>query len=305
MNSIPSSISSSVPSSISQMNPLTTNAPGTMPSSFSESNSLVAKFIFLFIVLFAFIVLLRLGVSIIGNFLKPSESPRLINGMVDAKQFMRIPQDPNENGAITIYRSVNANDGIEFTWSVWIYIDNLQYLEGQYKHIFHKGNNGNNGKDTNGLNYPNNAPGLYIDPKTNSLVVMMNTFDVINEDTVIPDIPLNKWINVIIRCQNKTLDIYINGTIIRSVELNGVPKQNYGDVYVGLNGGFDGNISNLWYYNYALGTAAIQKIASKGPNTKMVGGNGMNMKNSDYLSLRWFLNGSVEPVNWNSQQKNY
>jgi hypothetical protein len=290
--SISSSIPSSIPSSISKMNPLSAPVSGAS-SSFAQSNSLVAKFIFFFIVLFAFIVLLRLGVSIIGMFLKPSESPRLINGMVDAKQFMRIPQDPAETGSITIYRSVNANDGIEFTWSVWIYIDNLQYLEGQYKHIFHKGNNGNNGKDTNGLNYPNNAPGLYIDPKTNSLVIMMNTFDVINEDTVIPDIPLNKWVNVIIRCQNKTLDIYINGTIIRSVELNGVPKQNYGDVYVGLNGGFDGNISNLWYYNYALGTAAIQQIASKGPNTKMVGSNGMNMKNSDYLSLQWFLNGSV------------
>ena len=291
-SSISSSISSSIPSSISKLNPLSTPVSGSS-SSFSQSNSLVAKFIFFFIVLFAFIVLLRLGVSLIGRFLKPSESPRLINGMVDAKQFMRIPQDPAETGAITIYRSVNANDGIEFTWSVWIYIDNLQYLEGQYKHIFHKGNNGNNGTDTNGLNYPNNAPGLYIDPKTNSLVIMMNTFDVINEDTVIPDIPLNKWVNVIIRCQNKTLDIYINGIIIRSVELNGVPKQNYGDVYVGLNGGFDGNISNLWYYNYALGTAAIQQIATKGPNTKMVGSNGMNMKNSDYLSLQWFLNGSV------------
>ena len=293
MNNIPSSVSSSIPSSISQMNPLNANVLGATSSGFAQSNSLVAKFIFLFIVLFAFIVLLRIGVSVIGIFLKPSESPRLIDGMVDAKQFIRIPQDPNETGAVTIFRSINANDGIEFTWSVWLYIENLQYLEGQYKHIFHKGNNGNNGKDTNGLNYPNNAPGLYIAPNTNALVVMMNTFDVINEDTVIPDIPMNKWVNVILRCQNKTLDVYINGTIIRSVELNGVPKQNYGDVYVGLNGGFDGNISNLWYYNYALGTAAIQQIASKGPNTKMIGGNGMNMKNSDYLSLRWFLNGSV------------
>lgn len=275
----------------SPFNSLNPNAAG--PSSFTQSNSLVSKFVFLFIVLFAFIVLMRIGVSVLGYFLKPSESPRLIDGMVDAKQFIKFPQDPGEIGAVTIYRSVNANDGIEFTWSVWIYIEDLQYLEGKYKHIFHKGNLGNNGKDTNGLNYPNNAPGLYIAPNTNALVIQMNTFDVINEDTIIPDIPLNKWINVIVRCQNKTMDVYINGTIIRSVELNGVPKQNYGDVYVGLNGGFSGNISNLWYYNYALGTAAIQKIAAKGPNTKMVGGNGMNIKNSDYLSLRWFLDESV------------
>ena len=49
-----------------------------------------------------------------------------------------------------------------------------------------------------------------------------------------------------------TLDVYINGSIIKSHHLHGVPKQNYGDVYIAPNGGFAGYISNLWYYNYAL-----------------------------------------------------
>jgi hypothetical protein len=35
-------------------------------------------------------------------------------------------------------------------------------------------------QDSQGLNFPNNAPGLYISPNSNSLVVMMNTFNVIN-----------------------------------------------------------------------------------------------------------------------------
>jgi len=63
-------------------------------------------------------------------------------------------------------------------------------------------------------------------------------------------------------------------------------------VYVAMNGGFDGYISNLWYHNNALGTAAIQNLVSKGPNTKMVGGEGLNIKNSDYLSTRWYFNGN-------------
>jgi hypothetical protein len=91
----------------------------------------------------------------------------------------------------------------------------------------------------------------------------MNTFNVINEEIVIPDIPINKWVNVIIRCQNTTLDVYINGTIARSINLVGVPKQNYGDVYIAPNGGFSGYISNLWYYNYALGINEISRIANK------------------------------------------
>ena len=119
----------------------------------------------------------------------------------------------------------------------------------------------------------------------------MNTYDVINEEVNIPDVPLNKWVNVIIRCRNKNLDIYINGTIAKSVQLLGVPKQNYGNVYVAMNGGFSGYISNLWYYNYALGATAIQHMIKGGPNIKMTGSSAMNMKDPNYLSLRWYFYG--------------
>jgi hypothetical protein len=252
------------------------------------------------LVLFVFIILLRLGISLLGYFLSPTGSPKLIDGMVDAKQLIVIPQDPEQEGAVTINRSVNANEGIEFTWSVWIYIDDLTYNSGRYRCVFYKGNDyakNPNNQEAQGLNFPNNAPGLYIAPNSNSLVVMMNTFNVINEEITVNDIPLNKWVNVIIRCQNNTLDVYINGTIIKSHHLHGVPKQNYGDVYVAPNGGFSGYISNLWYYNYALGTAEISRIANNGANTYMRGSNGLNLKKPNYLSLRWFFYGMGDSYN--------
>ena len=266
----------------------TTNTGTFGTREFLESNSLVAKFAFIILVIFLFVVLLKLGIYIIAWMFKPPHSPHLINGMVDARQMLVYPQDPSNNGAVTIYRSRNASQGIEFTWSTWIFISNLQTNTGVYKHIFSKGNS-NLGE--NGVISPNNAPGLYIAPDTNSLVVMMNTYNVINEEIVIPDIPMNKWVNIIIRCQNTKLDVYINGTIARSINLVGVPKQNYGDVYVAMNGGFDGYISNLWYYDYSLGTAEIQNIIAQGPNTKMVGKSGINDLSRDYLSLRWFFEG--------------
>ena len=185
----------------------TTNTEKFGTREFLESNSLVAKFAFLLLVIFTFIILLRAGISLIGYFLKPSESPQLINGMVDATQMIIFPQDPSNNGAVTIYRSVNATDGVEFTWSTWIFINNLQTNSGIYKHVFSKGNSN---IQQDGLIQPNNAPGLYIAPNTNDLVVLMNTFNVINEEIIIPDIPVAKWVNVIIRCQNTTLDVYIN-----------------------------------------------------------------------------------------------
>ena len=279
----------------SNYNSFSTNRGSSGNSKFFESNSLVSKFAFLLIVIFGFIILLKVGISTISYFLSPSDSPRLINGTIDAKNAIVFNQDPSgNNNAVTIYRSINENDGIEFTWSVWIFVNNWQYLQGQYKHIFYKGNSS---LAENGLNFPNNAPGMYLAPDTNNLIIMMNTFDVINEEITIPDIPLNKWLNVIVRCQNKTLDVYINGTITRSLQLSSVPKQNYGDVYVAMNGGFDGYISNLWYYNRALGTRAIQNLVNNGPNTKMADNSQINIKDHNYLSLRWFFRNSNDLYN--------
>lgn len=260
---------------------------------FMNSSSLVARIAFLLLVILVFVVVLQFSISILAWFFGPNSSPKIINGMVDAKQTIIIPQDPTAADAKPINRSVNGPDGIEFTWSVWVFIDDTP--SSMYRHVFSKGNA--NIVPETGLNFPNNAPGLYIMPNTNALKVIMNTYNDINEEVVINDIPLNKWVNVIIRCKNTTLDIYINGTITKSMELSGVPKQNYGDVNIALNGGFSGYISNLWYYDYALGTAAIYNLVKNGPNTKMAGSSAMNMKNPNYLSVRWFFAGAGDQYN--------
>jgi hypothetical protein len=125
----------------------------------------------------------------------------------------------------------------------------------------------------------------------------MNTFTVINEEIIVNDIPINNWVNVIIRCQNDTIDVYINGTVIKSHQLHGVPKQNYGDVYVAANGGFSGYISNLYYYDRALGMNELSSITNNGPNTNMKGSTNLNQKSGDYLSLRWFFYGMGDGYN--------
>jgi hypothetical protein len=86
------------------------------------------------------------------------------------------------------------------------------------------------------------------------------------------------------------MDVYINGTLVKRHMMAGVPKQNYGDVYASLNGGFSGNTSDLRYFEYALSTSKIQSIVNKGPNTNFISGAsiGKNMSNK-YLSTRWFL----------------
>ena len=264
---------------------------------FLESNGLVAKVAFLLLVLVVFVIAVRFSAQLLSWLFSYNNQPYLIDGMINAKNMMVIPQDPNNRNSIPIIRSDNESNGIEFTYSVWLFIDDLVYQQGQYRHIFHKGNdNINYTNQPTGMNQPNNAPGLYIAPNTNALVVVMNTFNDIEEKVTIDDIPMNKWVCVQLRVENHKLDTYINGKLAKRLIMKGVPKQNYGDVFVGMNGGFSGYISDLRYFNYGLGTGKIQSIVDSGPNLKMLGQN-MNDSDPKYLSLRWFFMGSKDGYN--------
>lgn len=255
---------------------------------FLNSNSIVAKVAFLIVVVFTFMILMKLGSTIMAYAFSPSPSPYLVKGTKSAKEMLRIPQDPANKDSIPIMRSRNQAQGIEFTWSVWMFVESLtDYLPGKYKNVFYKGASTPGGTGSaHGLNFPNNGPGLYIKPDTNALAVIMNTYSVINEEVVIPDIPLNKWVNVIIRVEGNMLDVYINGVIAVRHVLSDVPKQNYGDVWVNANGGYDGLLSSLRYFNYGLSTMEIYSISKQGPDLTMD-------KSLDiappYLSLRWYF----------------
>ena len=258
---------------------------------FLQSNSLVAKISFLILVIFLFVIILRMGISLLNGIFSNETNPILIKGVIPADNLVVISQNPKIPGSTPILRSTNQRDGLEFTWSTWVWIKTPSLNSdptsrpNQYKHIFSKGNDI---IDSNGLATPNNAPGLYISPNGQDLVVIMNTFDTIREEIVIGDIPIEKWINVIIRCNQHTVDVFINGMLTQSHTLKGVPKQNYDNVYVGLNGGFNGNISQLQYFSHAIGTNKIQSIVENGPNLKVIIKQMTDTK-PYYLSFRWFF----------------
>ena len=275
-------------------NPLASNNTFLKETSdFFKSNSMVGKFAFLILALMIFVTLLRLGSSLLASFFAPSKNPVLINGMIDARQQQVFPQDPTVEGSVPILRSDNDDQGMEFTWSVWIYIDDFSHKRDEYKHIFHKGNANINVDDAElglGKNQPNNAPGLYITPHTNDLLVVMNTFDKIDNEIIIKGIPLKKWINVMIRLNKQNqLDVYINGTLTKRHILQGVAKQNYGNVYASMNNGFSGYTSELRYFNTAIGTSKIRSIVEKGPNLKMSESSNVAKTKPYYLSNKWYF----------------
>uniref|UniRef100_A0A6C0B674 LamG-like jellyroll fold domain-containing protein n=1 Tax=viral metagenome TaxID=1070528 RepID=A0A6C0B674_9ZZZZ len=293
-------------------------------SEFSYSNTIIAKFAFLLLVIILFMYFINLGINLISYYISPGSNPYLIRGIQQGTFPLQIPQNPNATGSITLMRSNNESTGAEFTWSIWLYIDDLTLSNSKsYQHIFNKGDAPSSAN--NGISLVNNAPGLYLgnggdnSKPINTLHIIMDTVGVAvksnnNNSTTptssgmknetlnngfmnpspgtidIPNVPLKKWFHVAIRLENSILDVYVNGTIDQRQILSNVPKQNYFDVFVCQNGGFQGSLSDLRYFNSALNVFQINTIVSKGPNmeTSSQYATETRLKDYHYLSSLWY-----------------
>jgi len=185
---------------------------------------------------------------LIQYFSSPSSNPFLVKGMIDGTNAKIISQDPSRVDAVPIYRSNNQSTGSEFTWSVWLYINDLG-TETKYQNVFNKGDAI---YGSNGISKVNNGPGLYLGnggvttKMKNNLHIVMDTNNPRDSAVLdIDNIPLRKWVHVAVRLENTILDVYVNGVISGRTVLTNVPKQNYNDVNICQNGGFSGKCQTL------------------------------------------------------------
>ena len=246
-------------------------------------------------VLLVVIVVALLGVlymvknSIKSYYNKKASSPYIVKGTKKAKNSLVVTQDPSDSNSITLYRS-DGEEGIEFSYSLWMLIENLEYNYGDWKHVFHKGNKSS---------YPNRAPGVWIHPRENKLRVYMNTYEDILEYIDIDNIPVKKWIHLAIILTSghihpddptskmaHYLDVYFNGKLRKRHVFKTLPRQNYGNLWVNLFGGFEGYLSKFRYFNYALDYENVEKIVKEGPSQGACGETG---ELPPYLENSWWF----------------
>lgn len=299
VSSISSSIADAKSSINDSLNQFSSTSAMDAGKEFLQSNSLIAKFGFIILVLFGFLFLFRIGMMIISNILAPSDSPYLVKGLISGTESVRIQQDSRTSSAIVNY-SENQPTGLEFTYSVWILLNSTN-TNSKYAHIFNKGIVDGSNITVSGVNNMSNAPGLYVKGNTDgtsTLRVYMDTFsqsgpiqNIDDQRTTmdISGVPYNKWVNVIIRAENRILDVYVNGVLTQHKDLGYVPRQNFGDVYVCQNGGFSGKLSDLRYYAKSLNVFEINGIVGWGPKlSTSPSASGQSDTDASYLSHLWY-----------------
>ena len=272
---------------------------------FLDSNSLLAKFAFIVLVVILFMVLLKIMMTVIGYFLSPSRNPFIVKGSLSGNDRQVISQDPSKEDSVQVFKSNDRHRGLEFTWSVWLFLDEGN-TSSSYKNVFVKGEQN---FDADGVNLTN-GPGMYLDyvdingndtANTNeyNLVVVMDHLggqetkgsDTGRDTLTIESIPTRKWVHIAIRAQNTILDVYVNGTIAKRHNMIYAPKLNFQDVTVCGGGGFNGKLSNLRYYSYALNVFELTNIVMFGPDTtpsKLSVDSKAKTGTYSYLSNSWY-----------------
>jgi len=218
-------------------------------------------------------------------------------------------QDPKSPLAKTVYTSDNQRSGVEFSYSLFCYITSDTFSNGdnQLYHILHKGYS---------KPYPLMGPGLFMKGNSNTLRVYMNCYQTWNNYADIDNIPIEKWVHIVVSCKGNHLYVYINGNLKTKMALSGntPPYQNYGDIYLfsqrkiiipsttsslrtptnqlqvasgalTFNGAAKGLASRVFYFAYALTYTEIQNLISMGPSPVM---EGVNMSITPYLTDQWW-----------------
>ena len=174
--------------------------------------------------------------------------------------------------------SSGASDS-NFSYSVWFYVNDWNYRYGEPKVVFGRMGalSDASGGSINGVSGLDPCPSVVLGAIENNLIVSLGCYPGVNEQPTTPggktvihncmvsNIPIQKWVNLTLSVYGRTLDLYIDGKLVRTCLLPGIANvNNNADIYVTPKGGFNGWTSNLQYYPNSLNPQEAWNIYAKG-----------------------------------------
>jgi len=184
----------------------------------------------------------------------------------------------------TISASSLANNGSDvpssnFAYSVWFYVNDWNYRYGEPKVIFGRmgAKSGSSNGSVEGISGLDPCPAVVLGAVENNIAVSIGCYPGVNEEPTTPggntvvhtctiaNVPIQKWVNLVLSVYGRTMDLYIDGKLVRTCLLPGVASiNNNANIYVTPGGGFDGWTSKLQYYPNSLNPQEVWNIYSKG-----------------------------------------
>ena len=183
-----------------------------------------------------------------------SKNSMLMAAVTSGKQVTIIDGSKIDSGSSSVGGVVN------FSYSVWFNINDWNDGYGLPKPLFQKMNPGTD--PTINVYFDSNQNDLKIDvlhggetPKTNC---------------IIKNVPIQKWVHLLISVYGRSLDTYINGKLVNTCILNGVPlvtptkESALSSINITPGGGFNGWTAQFQYWADATDPQTAWNIYKKG-----------------------------------------
>jgi hypothetical protein len=148
--------------------------------------------------------------------------------------------------------SSSGSSTSNFTYSIWFFIDDWNYRYGEPKIIF--------GRMTTGTGQKEPCPSVTLGPVENNIAVSLAVYPGLDDQPedgtnyivhtcAIANVPIQRWCNLLISAYGRTLDLYLDGKLVRTCVLPGVAKiDSQAPVYITPMGGFSGWTSRFQYW---------------------------------------------------------
>ena len=164
------------------------------------------------------------------------------------------------------------NNTSNFAYSTWFYVDDWNYRFGEEKFLLLRA------KSLNDAGF-----GIILGAMQNNIEVAIECYSQ-NPSTgitgknstthkcTVDNFPLQKWVNLTVSVYGRTMDIYIDGKLVRTCVLPGVAKVDpSANIVVTPMGGFHGFTGNIQYWSHALNPQQAYNIYKDGFGGSVLG----------------------------------
>lgn len=174
------------------------------------------------------------------------------------------------------------NNSSNFAYSSWFYVNDWNYRYGEPKVIFGRMGSASATEDGSipGVSGLDPCPAVVLGPRENNLSVSLGCYPGVDQQPTTPggktvihtcniaNVPIQKWVHLVVSVYGRTMDLYIDGKLVKTCLLPGVASINTtAKVFLTPFGGFDGWTSRLAYFPNSLNPQDAWNIYVKGPTS--------------------------------------